>query len=115
MIGTSTGSLAPLRQIVSGPSPDLSAAIRVVQHIGAHESHLPQLLSRAGSLPAVAAEDGSPIKAGRLHVAPSDQHPIVGGGHPHLTRGPREKHARPAIDPPFRSAAETFAANAIGL
>ena len=115
VIGTSTGGLAPLREIVAGLSPDLPAAICVVQHIGAHESHLPNLLGRSGPLPAMSAKDGSPIEAGRIYVAPPDQHLIVADGHLHLTRGPRENYARPAIDPLFRSAAETFGANAIGV
>jgi two-component system chemotaxis response regulator CheB len=115
VIGASTGGLSPLRQIVAGLSPDMPAAICVVQHIGAHESHLPNLLDRADPLAAVAAEDGSPIEAGRIYIAPSDQHLIVGGGTLHLTRGPRENYARPAIDPLFRSAAESFGRNAIGV
>ena len=115
VIGTSTGGLAPLRQIVAGLAPDLPAAICVVQHIGAHHSHLPALLSRSGPLQAMEATDGSPIEAGRIYIAPSDQHLIVSDGHLHLTRGPRENYARPAIDPLFRSAAETFGPNAIGV
>ena len=115
VIGASTGGLMPLRQIAAGLSPDLPAAICVVQHIGAHDSYLPHLLDVAGPLPAVTATDGSPIEAGRIYIAPPDRHLIVEDGRLHLSRGPRENYARPAIDPLFRSAAEAFGSRAIGV
>ena len=115
VVGASTGGLAALRVIAAGLPAGLPAAVCVVQHIGAHYSHLPGLLARETALPVLAAQDGDPIQAGHIYCAPPDYHLIVGPGHLHLTRGPKENFARPAIDPLFRSAAETYGPNAIGV
>ncbi|MDT7953201.1 MAG: chemotaxis protein CheB [Acetobacteraceae bacterium] len=115
VIGTSSGGLAALRAIAAGLSPKLPAAICVIQHIGDHASHLPSLLDSAGPLRVVEAKDGDPLEAGVIYVAPPSHHLVVESEHLHLTRGPRENFARPAIDPLFRSAAEHFGSRAIGV
>jgi two-component system chemotaxis response regulator CheB len=115
VIGTSMGGLTALRTIVKDLPESLPAAVCVVQHIGDHASQLPELLGTAGRLPVVSARDGEPIRAGTIFVAPPSRHLIVAPGHIHLTRGPRENHARPAIDPLFRSAAEVYGPRVIGV
>jgi two-component system chemotaxis response regulator CheB len=86
-----------------------------VQHIGSHPSILPSLLMREGPLPASHAADGERIEAGRIYVAPPDRHMLVDGDVIRLSRGPKEHHARPAIDPLFRSAAVSRGAQVIGV
>ncbi|HSI49464.1 MAG TPA: chemotaxis protein CheB [Ideonella sp.] len=115
VIGASLGGVAALREICRGLPEDFGAAIGVVLHVGAYRSVLPALLSSAGPLPAVHAEDGAPLQKGRIHVAPPDQHMRVEGDVLRLLRGPKEHHSRPAIDPLFRSAALSFGARTIGL
>lgn len=115
-IGASAGGIPALRMLVSGLRPSISAPVLVVLHIGAHQSNLPALLSAAGPLPAKHAKDGEAITPGRIYVAPPDRHMLVtGDGRLLLTRGPKENWARPAIDPLFRSAAEYYGSNAIGV
>jgi two-component system, chemotaxis family, protein-glutamate methylesterase/glutaminase len=115
VIGASTGGLAALRTIVSGLPVDLPTAVCVVQHIDGHSSHLASLLNAAGPLPAADAKDKELIQPGRIYVAPPDHHLIVVGRRLRLSRGPRENFARPAVDPLFRSAAEVFGTNTIGV
>jgi two-component system chemotaxis response regulator CheB len=115
VVGASSGGLTVLRTLVGGLSGELPAAICVVQHIGNHASNLPTLLKAVGRLRVVEAEDGCPIETGTVYVAPPSQHLAVGPGHLHLTHGPRENFARPAVDPLFRSAAEHFGPRAIGV
>lgn len=116
VIGASAGGVEALIQLVSRLPASLPAAILVVVHIppNAH-SLLPQILSRKGSLPAAHAEDGEPIRAGRIYVAPPDRHLLINGGAIHLSTGPRENSARPAIDPLFRSAARSRGSRVVGL
>lgn len=59
VIGGSTGSLEALQKIVQPLSADLRATIFVVVHVPEnHDSALPEILSRAGALPATHAKDG---------------------------------------------------------
>lgn len=115
VIGTSAGGLAALQTITSGLSQTLPAAVCIVQHIGQHRNHLPALLARSAALPISEAIDGQPLLAGHIYIAPPDRHLLVSPGHLHLSRGPKENFARPAIDPLFRSAAEAYGDRVVGV
>ncbi len=109
VIGGSAGSIEVLTTLVAGLPADLPAAVLIAIHITPDaRSRLPQILGRAGILPAQHPVDGEPILAGRIYVAPPDHHLIVGPGQIHLSSGPRENGHRPAIDPLFRSAAHYY-------
>jgi two-component system chemotaxis response regulator CheB len=60
-------------------------------------------------------EDGQRLTSGTLHVAPPDRHMLLEGDVLRLTHGPKENHARPAIDPLFRSAALSWGPRVIGV
>jgi two-component system chemotaxis response regulator CheB len=123
VVGASTGGVAALQAFVSTLPPQFAAAVLVVMHIGNHDSILPSLLARSARLPVRNARDGDVLEPGRILVAPPDFHllvardPDTGGGHTRvlLSRTARENHARPAIDPLFRSAAAAFGPRAIGV
>lgn len=115
VIGASAGGVAALRALVAGLPDTLSAPLFVVLHIGAYRSELPALLSAAGPIPAKHAADGEEIVSGNIYVAPPDRHVIVSDGRVRLLRGPKENCARPAIDPLFRSAAESHGPDAVGV
>lgn len=115
VIGASTGGLNALRQICSALPVDLPAAIFVVLHIGPNKSILPRVLGPLCPLPVVHATDGAPIEAGKMFVAPPDHHLLLEDGRMRLTRGAKENHARPAIDPLFRSAAVAHRRDVIGV
>jgi two-component system chemotaxis response regulator CheB len=116
VIGGSAGALAALKTLLPGLPEDFPAAIFVVMHIGTTtHSVLPEILSRAGPLPAQSARDGAGFERGCIYVAPPDRHLLLDRGRIALRRGPRENLARPAIDPLFRSAAAEFGARVIGV
>jgi two-component system chemotaxis response regulator CheB len=48
-------------------------------------------------------------------VAPRDQHLSIDGPTLRLSRGPKEQHCRPAIDPLFRSAAASHGKRVVGI
>lgn len=114
-IGASAGGVDTLRTIVASLPATLNAAILVVLHIGAHRSDLPYLLARCSAMPATHGQDGEPVVAGHIYVAPPDHHMIVEDQRIVLTKGPRENWSRPAIDPLFRSAARGHDPNVIGV
>jgi two-component system, chemotaxis family, protein-glutamate methylesterase/glutaminase len=116
VIGASAGGIPALTTLVRDLPPDFPAAILIVVHIPASAvSRLPEILSRAGPLPATPAQHGEAIVPGRLYVAVPDRHLIVHQGWIELARGPRENHARPAIDPLFRSAARVYGPRVVGV
>jgi two-component system chemotaxis response regulator CheB len=106
VLGASAGGVEALSNVVAGLPPDLPAAVFVVLHIAPNSpSVLPRILGRAGKLPAEHANDGEPIRHGRVYVAPPGQHLLIRDGQVRLTRGPKENGYRPALDTLFRSAA----------
>lgn len=116
VIGASAGGIEALKGLVAGLPAALPASLLVVVHVAAQSPGvLPGLLTRAGPLPAVMAAEGMLVEPGHIYVAPPDYHLLVEQGGLRVTRGPKENHFRPAIDPLFRSAAFTYGARVIGI
>ena len=115
-IGASAGGIEALRTIAGSLPADFPAPICVVLHTSpTAPALLSGILDRAGPLRAVAAHSGARLKPGTIYVAPPDRHLIVEPGKVRLTRGPKENRFRPAIDPLFRSTAQVYGPNGIGV
>lgn len=116
VIGASAGGVEALQQLVSGFRFNLQAVVLIVLHLWARaESFLPQLLSRAGPLPAEHPRDCEIPQYGHIYVAPPDFHLLVEDGRMRLVRGPKENMHRPAVDVLFRTAAQCYGPKVIGI
>lgn len=119
VIGGSAGSINALKLILGGLPADFPAAVLVVIHIGARDSVLPRILERCSALPVRHPLQGEPIAPGQVLVAPPDLHLTVAmdgeRAFAKLTRSAKENHARPAIDPLFRSAGAACRDGAIAV
>ena len=117
VIGTSSGGINALKELVAALPADLKASVFVALHVAPYSiGILPEILERAGRLPASNAKDWEGIEQGRIYVAPPDFHLMVEpSGHMRVTRGPRENRFRPAVDPLFRSAAHAFGPRVVGV
>src|SRR5262245_8597167 len=117
VIGASAGGVAALQQLVSGLPNDFPGSLFVVRHMSPNSpGSVPDILARAGPLPAANARHGETIAAGHIYVAPPDRHLLFASlGRIQLGHGPRENRFRPAVDPLFRSAAVTYGPRATGL
>ncbi|HEX3722587.1 MAG TPA: chemotaxis protein CheB [Nitrolancea sp.] len=116
VVGSSAGGVEALTQLVSRLPFDLPAAVFVVLHMPADAtSFLPNILTRAGNLPAVRAVDGEPIRPGQVYVASPDRHLILERGRVRVVWGPKENRHRPAVDPLLRSAAIAYGPRVVGV
>jgi two-component system chemotaxis response regulator CheB len=116
VVGGSAGAVEALKTLLQRLPDDLDAAVLAVIHLPpSSPGGLPEILQRSSALPVAWAIDGEAIHAGRVYVAPPDQHLLVEDGVVRLTRAPRENHSRPAIDPLFRSAALAYGPRVIGV
>lgn len=116
VIGASAGGVEAVTQLVQQLPNNLPAALLVVLHLPSNGfSVLPQILSRAGALPALHPADRTPIEPGQIYVAPPNRHLVVQRGKLRLSSGPRENGFRPSIDVLFRSAARCYQQRVIGV
>lgn len=115
-LGTSAGGVEVLWALLARLPAKLRAAILVVMHLSPHSGRgLPDVLARHSPFPVKFAEDGEPLRAGEVFLAPPDQHLLLEGQRLRLSRGPKECRVRPAVDALFRSVAVTCGPRAIGV
>ncbi|NPC58688.1 chemotaxis protein CheB [Caenimonas soli] len=115
VIGASAGGVAALLELAAQLPADINAVVGVVLHVGTQHSILPELLSGRNGWRAVHPVDGERLAPGAVYVAPPDHHMLFTADAVRLSRGPRENHARPAVDPLFRSAALQWRERSIGV
>jgi two-component system, chemotaxis family, protein-glutamate methylesterase/glutaminase len=116
VVGTSWGGLVALSTLLHGLPTDFDIPIVVVQHRGKDtERLLTDLLQDATGLNVCEIEDKEPLTAGTVHIAPANYHVLIEEGHLSLTTDDLVRFSRPSIDVMFMSAADTYAARAIGI
>lgn len=116
VIGASAGGVEALQRLCAALPADLPASIVIAQHLSpSARSMLPQLLSRAGPLPARVPDDGERLERGRIYVATPDHHILLRDGRLLIRRGPVENRTRPAVNALFRSAAVHYGSRTIGV
>src|SRR5262245_9666980 len=102
-VGTSAGGVDALLFLARNFPKDFPAAVLVTIHLSSQSrSSLPDLLARAGPLPAAFAADGDVVRQGRIYMAPPGRHLLIDGDVLSVGNGPRENSVRPAIDPMLR-------------
>jgi two-component system chemotaxis response regulator CheB len=119
-VGSSTGGPQALREFFGGLKGAWSRPVVVVQHMPpAFTAILADHLGKVSPLQAVEVEDGMPLLPGRIHLARGDHHMRLRrqGGQLvlRLDQEAPENFCRPAVDPLFRSVAETFGERALAV
>lgn len=116
VIGASAGGIEVLRGLVAGLPEDFPAAVIVCVHIPEDlPGALPNILSRAGALPAAFAKQDGKVEPATITIAPPGRHLLLHDSRVVLSRGPRENGHRPSIDVMFRSAAVAYGPRCIGV
>lgn len=116
VIGASTGGPRVIHQIIAGLPRSFPAAVLVVQHIAEGFSEgMAEWLASAGTLPVYVAQEGSPIRAGEVLVAPDRRNLLVTPhGAVHLSDAPLLIQ-RPSIDVTMQAVAEVYGSRAVGV
>lgn len=116
-IGASTGGPAALQKIFSVLPKDLSVPVVVVQHMAnGFMNNFVSWLSATTGFPSHIAVQGDVLMPGHAYFAPDNFHMLVGRDQRILLSGNNPENCiRPAISCLFRSVAETFGANSLGV
>ena len=119
-IGASTGGPQALFELFAGAGPGLEIPVFITQHLPANFSAvLAQRLGEIAGCDCAEAEDGEPVRRGRIYLAPGDRHMLI-GRHRYaaiirLSDAPPENYCRPAIDAMFRSAATVYSTGLLAV
>jgi two-component system chemotaxis response regulator CheB len=114
LIGASTGGPQALSALVAGLHGVIDRApVLITQHMPpTFTTILAEHIARVSGRPAHEPEDGEPILAGNIYVAPGGKHMRVerrnGTAVAALDNGPPINFCKPAVDPLFSSAAKVW-------
>jgi two-component system chemotaxis response regulator CheB len=115
-IGASTGGPEALATVFRAFRRPPAMPVLLTQHMpGPFIPILADHLAKLGGAPVAVAQEGEPLRPGRVYLAAGGRHLQVVAGSPPTLRlwdGPEEHHCRPAVDPMLRSLAEVFGGRA---
>ncbi len=119
-IGTSTGGPNALGEVIPHLPQDLPVPVVVVQHMPPLFTRmLADRLNSRSHVPVREAEPGKLLEPGQVWIARGDYHMTVArkgtGVVLNLNQDPPENSCRPAVDVLFRSVAQTYGANVLGV
>ena len=119
-IGTSTGGPNALAEVLPKIAADFPAPIVIVQHMPPLFTRmLAERLDKQSSIRVREGEANGVVENGTAWIAPGDHHMVVErrgtAVRLRLNQERPENSCRPAVDALFRSVAQTFGANALGV
>lgn len=120
VIGISTGGPAALAKLIPRLPADLPVPVVIVQHMPPlFTNNLAKTLDESSELKVYEAEPGQTLEPGSVYIAPGGkQLKISNSGARRIlrvTEDPPENNCRPSVDYLFRSVAELYGRNALGI
>jgi two-component system chemotaxis response regulator CheB len=116
VIGASLGGPRALATLLRGLSRDFAVPVAIVQHIAdGFTEGLASWLAQESRLDVREAEDGELLKPGRVLLAPTGRHLVVGKGIAHLSDAPAVDTFKPSVTPLFLSAARAYGPRCCGV
>lgn len=120
-IGSSTGGPQALARVLGDIGAPLARVpVLITQHMPpTFTAILAEHLGRATGIPTAEAQDGEPVRAGRILVAQGGRHLLVASAGERvvarLSDAPPENFCKPAVDPLFRSVADAYGAGTLAV
>lgn len=117
VIGGSAGSLQVIMEMIKNLDGNMNFPIMLVVHRKAYStSILPTLLQQFTSLKVIEVDDKTEIQKNAVYIVPADYHLLFENKNTvSLDSSEKINYSRPSIDVTFKSAAETFGGNLIGV
>ena len=117
VIGGSAGSLQVIMELIKNLNENLKVPILIVVHRKAYStSILPTLLQQFTKMKVEEIEDKTEILSNRIYIVPADYHLLFESKNTvSLDGSEKMNYSRPSIDVTFKSAAEMFGENLIGI
>jgi two-component system chemotaxis response regulator CheB len=116
VIGASLGGPRALATLLRGLPADYPVPIAIVQHIAdGFTEGLASWLGGETRLEVREAVDGTPLRGGRVLLAPTGRHLVVAEGVARLSDAPPVDTFKPSVTPLFVSAARAYRAHACGV
>lgn len=120
IIGCSLGGLAATKILLNGLSDDCQVPIVFIQHREQRaevsmDNVLTNMMQRFTKRVIEEAEDKTPLRLGRIYLAPADYHLLIDHECIALSADEPVTYARPSIDVAFDSAARTYGSGVIGV
>jgi two-component system chemotaxis response regulator CheB len=116
VVGGSLGGLRALGIVFGGLPASFALPVAAVLHRAKEsDSGMASVLQRRIALPVTEVEDKMAIEPGKVFLAPSDYHLLVGRDQFSLSTDEPVSYARPSIDVLFDSAADSFGSGVVAV
>ncbi|MDP9959228.1 chemotaxis protein CheB [Chryseobacterium lathyri] len=117
VIGGSAGSLQVILEMLKNLKEGLSFPIVLILHRKAYSTNILQtLLQQFISIEVVEIDDKTEIQNNKVYVVPADYHLLFENRHMmSLDFSEKMNYSRPSIDVTFKSAAEVYGKNLVGV
>ncbi|WP_027108644.1 protein-glutamate methylesterase/protein-glutamine glutaminase [Lacticigenium naphthae] len=115
-IGASTGGPKALITVIKGLPASLAVPVFIVQHMPeGFTASFATRLDAAAKVPVVEATQAELIEKGKVYLAPGGKHMEIENGRISLTDEEKILGVRPAVNPLFQSAAQTYKKGLLGI
>ncbi|MCS5422035.1 MULTISPECIES: chemotaxis protein CheB [Psychrilyobacter] len=116
VIGTSAGGIEALKIVLKDLEPTIELPIIIVIHIKERTDGFSKIYENLNKLTIKEAEDKEEIKNGVIYFAPSNYHLSIEDDYTFsLSVEEKVNYSRPSIDILFKSAAEVYTDNLLGI
>jgi two-component system CheB/CheR fusion protein len=115
-IGASAGGVTALREFFRHVQADSNMAFVVIQHLSPeHESSLPALLQTQTTIPVTQVTEKVRVEPNHIYVIPPASYLVLADGCIRLTAPERRRGSPTSIDLLFRTLADAYGKNAVGI